>query len=158
MSSAGKEYINFWPSTIFLQPSLILHYDCPIGLLANGDARVAIQTLKNAAYYAEKSGAKRISQEHLDKGWKDARTIKRTYLLNKLTDNHRILFEIVLSKEEIVSGDLWAAYHPEAKERGLTPIAPMTFSEYMNKLRDVGLVKVSRARVRGKVRLFKIAE
>ena len=41
----------------------------------------------------------------------------------------------------------------EAKERGLNPIALRTFSEYMNKLRDVGLVKVSRARVRGKVTL-----
>jgi DNA-binding transcriptional ArsR family regulator len=40
----------------------------------------------------------------------------------------------------------------------LNPIALRTFSEYMNKLRDVGLVKVSRARVRGKVRLFKVAE
>jgi cell division control protein 6 len=126
--------------------------------LANGDARVAIQTLKNAAYYAERSGAKRIFQEHLDKGWKDARAIKRNYLLNKLADDHRILFEIVRQKKEIISGDLWAAYLSGAADRGLNPIAVRTFSEYMNKLRDVGLVKVSRARVRGKVRLFKVVE
>ena len=39
--------------------------------------------------------------------------------------------------------------------RGLTPIAPRTFSEYMNKLGEVRLVKLTRARIRGKVRLFK---
>ena len=129
-----------------------------ISVFANGDARVAIQTLKNAAYYAERSGAKRIFQERLDRGWKDARAIKRTYLLNKLTEDYRILFEIVRQKKEIISGDLWAAYLSGAAERGLNPIALRTFSEYMNKLRDVGLVKVSRAGVRGKVRLFKVAE
>jgi DNA-binding transcriptional ArsR family regulator len=62
------------------------------------------------------------------------------------------------SHSSLISGDLWGAYLSGAAERGLNPIALRTFSEYMNKLRDVGLVKVSRARVRGKVRLFKIAE
>jgi hypothetical protein len=70
---------------------------------AEGDARIAIQTLKNAANYAEKGNSIRILQEHAEKGWKDARVIKKTYLLNKLTTHHRILFEIVKSRKEIVS-------------------------------------------------------
>ena len=117
---------------------------------ANGDARVAIQALKNAACYAGRSGAKRVFQEYPNKGWKDARAIKRTYLLNKLTEDHRILYEVVRQKKEIISGDLWASYLSGAAARGLNPIALRAFLEYMNKLRYVGLLKVSRARVRGK--------
>jgi Cdc6-like AAA superfamily ATPase len=74
------------------------------------------------------------------------------------TEHRRILFEIVLARKDVHSGDLWTAYLAEAGQKGLNPIALRTFSEYMNKLGEIGLVKVSRARVRGKVRLFKVVE
>ncbi|MCJ7646387.1 AAA family ATPase [bacterium] len=125
---------------------------------ADGDARIAIQTLKNSAYYAEKSNSPKILPEHVEKGWKDAKVIKKTYLLNKLTTDHRILFEIIKSKKEILSNELWEAYLTEAAKRGRQPIALRTYSEYMNKLRDLGLIQADRARVRGKVRVFRVVE
>lgn len=111
-----------------------------ISEMAGDDARIAIQNLKNAAYYAEKSNNPKILPEHVEKGWKDARVIKKTYLLNKLTPDHRILYEIIKSK------------------KGVQPIALRTYSEYVNKLRDLGLIKADRARVRGKVRVFRVAD
>jgi len=127
-----------------------------ISEIADGDARVAIQTLKNAAYYAEKSSSPRILPEHIEKGWKDARVIKKTYLLNKLTADHRILYEIIKARKEILSNQLWEAYLSEAQTRGIKSIALRTYSEYVNKLRDLGLIQAERAKVRGKVRVFRV--
>lgn len=129
-----------------------------ISEMAEGDARIAIQTLKNAAYYAEKSNASQILPEHVEKGWKDARFIKKTYLLNKLTADHKILFEIIKSRKEILSNQLWEDYLSEARKKGIQPIAPRTYLIHVNKLRDLGLIKAERARVRGKVRVFRVVE
>jgi orc1/cdc6 family replication initiation protein len=129
-----------------------------ISEMAGGDARIAIQTLKNAAYYAEKNNSPKILPEHIEKGWKDASVIKRAYLLNKLTLDHKILYEIIKSKKEALSNQLWEAYLSEVQKRGVRPIALRTYSEYMNKLRDLGLIKAERAKVRGKVRVFRVVE
>jgi Cdc6-like AAA superfamily ATPase len=126
--------------------------------MADGDARIAIQTLKNSAYYAEKSNSPKILPGHVEKGWKDAKVIKKTYLLNKLTTDHRILFEIIKSKKEVLSNQLWGDYISEARRKGVKAIALRTYSEYVNKLRDLGLIKADRARVRGKVRVFRVVE
>ena len=122
--------------------------------LAEGDARVAIQTLKNAAYIAEKEFAKRIEAKHIREGWQAARDIKKEYMLNKLTSHHRMLYEIIKSKPGIKSGELWNAYLQECEEEHIRPIAERTFSLYMHKLIETGLVKAERAMVRGKVRIF----
>jgi len=103
--------------------------------MAEGDARIAIQTLKNSAYYAEKGNSPKILPEHVEKGWKDARVIKKTYLLNKLTTDHKILFEVIKSRKEILSNKLWEAYLSGTKKKGIQPIASRTYSEYVNKLR-----------------------
>jgi len=129
-----------------------------ISEMAEGDARIAIQTLKNAAYYAEKGMSSKILPEHVEKGWKDAKVIKKTYLLNKLTADHKILYGIVKSRKEILSNQVWETYLSEAQKRGVQPIALRTYSEYVNKLRDLGLIKAERARVRGKVRVFRVVE
>jgi len=125
-----------------------------IAEMAEGDARIAIQTLKNAAYYAEKGNSSRILSEHVEKGRKDARVIKKTYLLNKLTADHRILYEVIQSRKQVHSNELWEAYLSEARKRGLKPIALRTYSEYVNKLRDLRLITADRARVKGRVRVF----
>jgi Cdc6-like AAA superfamily ATPase len=86
------------------------------------------------------------------------RVIKKTYLLNKLTTDHRILYDVIKSRKEILSNELWEAYLSGAKKKGIQPIALRTYSEYVNKLRDLGLIKADRARVRGKVRVFRVVE
>jgi cell division control protein 6 len=126
--------------------------------MAEGDARIAIQTLKNAAYYAEKENRPKILLEHVCMGWKDARIIKRAYLLNKLATDHKIFYEIIKARKGIMSNQLWKTYLSEAKKQGFKPIALRTYSEYVNKLRDLGLISAERARVRGKVRVFRVAE
>lgn len=124
--------------------------------LAEGDARVAIQTLKNAAYNAEKDASKAINENHIKGGFTSAKGTKKTYLLDKLTSHQRLLYDLVAERGEINSGELWQAYLARCNSLTKPPIALRTFSEYMNKLIELGLVRWDRALVRGKVRVFKI--
>jgi len=128
-----------------------------IARLAEGDARVAIHTLKNAGYLAENEGSSQIHEKHVNEGFSSAKDIKKTYLLNKLTTHHRLLYEIVREKGSIHSGQLWKAYLERCSSLGKQPIALRTFSEYMNKLIELDLVQWDRALVRGKVRVFRVS-
>ena len=112
-----------------------------IAELADGDARVAIQTLKNAAYNAEKSDASSIAEKHIRAAYSVAKDIKKTYLLNKLTTHHRMLFELVKERGEINSGELWDLYLARCRSENKPAIALRTFSEYMNKLIELDLVR-----------------
>lgn len=83
-------------------------------------------------------------------GWNSAKNLKKTYLLNKLTLHHRLLYELVKENKEIKSGELWKIYLEKCKNLKTQPIALRTYSQYMNKLIEPDLVKWERALVRGK--------
>ncbi|MDH5386064.1 MAG: hypothetical protein OEY18_15300, partial [Candidatus Aminicenantes bacterium] len=129
-----------------------------IASLAEGDARVAIQTLKNAAYNAENDFSRTVKKNHIKKGYSSVKIRNRTYLLDKLSSHHRLLYELVKKKKSIHSGQLWKVYLEKCGELKKQPIALRTFSEYMNKLIELDLVQWDRALVRGKVRVFKTSE
>ena len=129
-----------------------------IARLAQGDARVAIQSLRNAAILAERDQASSICSRHVDAGWNSSKDIKMTYLLRKLTDHHRLLYELVAKRPGILSGDLWRLYLRTCRQKALTPIAVRTFSDYCNKLAELGLIRAKRAAIQGKVREFSPAE
>jgi archaeal cell division control protein 6 len=125
-----------------------------IAQLASGDARLAIQTLKNAACLAEKEGCGTIKDSHVRRAWNSAKDLKVSYLLRKLTDHHRLLYELIAGTAVILSGDLWRLYLKTCNERRIRPIAVRTFSDYCNKLVELALVRAKRAPIQGKVREF----
>jgi len=125
-----------------------------IAQLSGGDARLAIQTLRNAAMLAEVEGAEVIGPGHVEAGWNSASQVKKSYLLGKLTDHHRLLYEIIGDNPGIRSGQLWKVYLKTCRERGMKPIAVRTYSDYCNALGRQGLVEIKRAAVSGKVREF----
>jgi len=127
-----------------------------IAVLAEGDARVAIQTLKNSAYHAETDFSRTIKEKHIKEGNNSAKVLNKSYLLDRLTSHHRLLRELVKASKEINSGELWKAYLAKCLKLKKQPIALRTYSEYMNKLIELDLVQWDRALVRGKVRVFKI--
>ena len=67
-----------------------------------------------------------------------------------------MLYEIVKEKGKILSGELWDEYVNRCKKLKRRPLASRTFSDYANRLVQAGLISSERARVRGKVRLFKV--
>lgn len=126
--------------------------------LSNGDARTAIQVLRNAAFNADKEGIQRLAPRHIRMGHTFSEGIKKGFLLERLTNHQRLLYELVKKNKEIASGELWKTYCRKCCRGKLRPIALRTFSDYMRKLIDLGLIKWDRAPVRGKVRVFKVAD
>lgn len=63
--------------------------------LAAGDARIAIQTLRNSAFIAEKSDKSKITNEDVEKAYEEVREIKKKYMLEKLGEHHRLIYEII---------------------------------------------------------------
>jgi cell division control protein 6 len=122
---------------------------------AAGDARIAIQTLRNAAVYADSEGAAAISAKHVDKGHSDTRGLKKTYELKRLTDHHRLLYRLIKERPGVSSPDLFRGYIQECESRNWKPVAGRTFSLYMQKMTELKLVRPERARVKGRVYSFK---
>ena len=105
---------------------------------------------------AQKELSKGITLLHVHKGHVSAKNIKKSYLLNKLTEHHKLLYNLIKEKREIMSGELWKQYLRKCHNLNRRAIALRTYSEYINKLIEIGLVQSDRALVRGKVRVFKI--
>ena len=125
-----------------------------IAQLAEGDARSAIQTLRCAAEFAEREGSERIETRHIMKGISSSVEMKRAYALKRLTEHHRILFDLVKTSPGIKSTDLWKAYLEKVAERGLEPIAKRTFCHYTSQMREQGLIRAERVKSKGKIYSF----
>jgi len=125
-----------------------------IAALAEGDARCAFQTLINAARWAENENSDAIEKKHVQAGHSFSRGSKKAMLLEKLSSHHRLLYDLVKEHGQINSGELWEAYLDDCRDQDKPAIALRTFSEYMNKLIELDLVRWDRALVRGKVRVF----
>lgn len=127
-----------------------------IAEMASGDARSAIRTLKAAAELAENEKLDAISTHTLESQWDNAKEAKQDYVLASLTEDHRIVCQIVRENSQIMSGDLWQKYLQHCEQVQRKPLASRTFSDYTNRLVQADLITSERARVKGKVRLFKI--
>lgn len=128
-----------------------------VAKLAKGDARIAIQTLKHAANYADVYASNSIQQHHVKSGVTIARNAKKKYVLQKLSEHHQLIYGIVQDFGEIRSGELWTEYLRRCKQAGMQAAAPRTFSLYLKRLEDLQIVTSSRALgVKGNVRVFRV--
>jgi orc1/cdc6 family replication initiation protein len=120
------------------------------------DARAAIRMLHRAAVMVDHQRMDRITTASLKVQFNAARETRRTCILNSLTQDHRMLYEIIKQERQILSGDLWQKYLQCCERVKRRPLASRTFSDYVNRLADGGLITSERARVKGKVRLFAV--
>jgi len=128
-----------------------------IAAMSQGDARVAIRMLCRAAVQADHHQIDRITTTTLAEQVKTVKKAREASVLNSLTQDHRILYNIIKQKKQILSGGLWHNYLGHCTRIKRRPLASRTFSDYMNMLIQTGLITSERARVKGKVRLFRIA-
>lgn len=129
-----------------------------IARLAEGDARAGIQVLKNAACCADNDCAMTIGLKHVKEGHNSSKDLEKSYLFDRLNSHQRLLYELVKERKEINSGELWKIYLERCRKQDKQPIAVRTFSEYMNILIEMNLVRWDRALVKGKVRVFSAVE
>jgi len=124
--------------------------------LANGDARMAIQTLRNAAAYAENAKKGKIEVKDLEKGWVDAAELKVNKVLANLNEHHKFIYEVIQERRKVVSGKLWDAYKDACRRKKLKPVPQRTFQYYRDELLCMGLICSKRLRIRGNVRLYSL--
>ena len=127
-----------------------------IARVSQGDARAAIRMLHRAAVMADHQKIDRITTARLKEQFKAAGETRKNSILSNLTHDHRMLFEIVKQNRQVLSGNLWQKYLQNCEQARRKPLAPRTFSDYANRLVQSGLITSERARVKGKVRLFKV--
>jgi len=136
---------------------------CPAYLLkrmatvCSGDARVAIQTLRNAAVSAERQRHEAITSSDVAAGWHDCQKAGGSQLLANLTEDHRMLHQIVTKQKGVLSTELRELYLQQCSGINRKPIAPRTFSGYIVQLVRLKLLACERARVKGNVYLLRPA-
>ena len=171
-SRLNPKFIHFTPYTvnelveILKERALIaLHAEAwddeilrKIAVLSDGNARTAIQIIKSAVQKAEECKTRAIKPEFVESSMNEMKDLRREYTLKKLPDDLRMLYDIIKKQGTIISGKLWDDYQEQCKERNRKPIARRTFTSYMEKLRQMNIVKIERARVKGKVYILSVID
>jgi len=103
----------------------------------NGDARSGIQILRNAAIDAETNNLSAITSQEILLASKNVRKYRVSYLLQKLNEHQKTLYEILRESKSIESGKLFDEY---CKKTDNT-ITDRSYRNYMQKMVEFGLVK-----------------
>jgi len=120
-----------------------------ISAMANGDARIALQILLRAAKKAEDKNLKHITIEEIKQASKEAHKFKKSYLLKKLNEHQRVIYEILERKIKMASGALYKEYRSLVSK----PVVDRAYRNYMKRMVELGLVKVEG---KGRWKIFEI--
>lgn len=100
---------------------------------ADGDARIAIQTLRVAA----NTGGHGLTDDAVTAALPEARTQLRRKNLDALNEHQRLLYEIITDESPIKPGDITAEYREQIED----PRSYRTVRKYLSKLRQYDLVE-----------------
>ncbi|MBN2565973.1 MAG: AAA family ATPase [Candidatus Eisenbacteria bacterium] len=125
---------------------------------SGGDARVAIQTLRIAAYLAEKGKANQLRTGDVEQGLLKSGELRRIYVLKGLSEHHRLLHHIVKEAGEISLAELWKRYRDESAAAGFQPMAKRTFNYYKQHLVNARLLKERQGKGRRNVIILQVFE
>ena len=125
---------------------------------SDGNARVAIQSLRSSAFLAESKDSPRITFEQVKDVQPSVRQLEKSYALGNLSDHHRLLYEVISRQPSIESGDLWRTYLARCEQQHIKPIALRTFSPYINRLIYDGLINAERVSSWTKARRFVVSD
>lgn len=104
---------------------------------SNGDARIAINSLRIAAEEAEKQGREKILDEDIEAAVPEAVKQDQSESLEKLNDDQRVLYDIIKKEDEIKPRDLYDRYREEADE----PKVERTLRNYLKKMENYRLIE-----------------
>lgn len=105
--------------------------------MSNGDARIGLQILKLAAREAESKGLKVLSIEEIKKASRCVRKYKLSYLVAKLNEHQRVIYQILKANKSMESGRLYDEYYKIAEE----PVVDRVHRNHMERMEELGLVK-----------------
>ncbi len=129
-----------------------------IATQSNGDARVAIQTLRAAVYRADKGRGSQIRSADIEEGLRSTSSLRRRYALKSLSEQHRLLHHLVKDAGVISTLELWKRYREEARKHEMEPMARRTFTHYKQQLIANRLLKERAGPGRRNVRFLEVSE
>lgn len=108
-----------------------------VSRICNGDARIGLQTIKMAARQAESKGLTRITIDEIKDASKSVRKRTTPYLLSKLNEHQKAIFDILKKNGSMESGRLYAEYCKTVKD----PVVDRAYRNHMERMEELGLVK-----------------
>jgi Cdc6-like AAA superfamily ATPase len=120
-------------------PAVLRH----IAVAANGDARVAIQILRQAAAAAEMSGNTRLSTRLVGQCLRSWYLVEQESRLAGLSEHERILFDQAKRQGPLRASELARRYTACCQSRNIQPVARRTFTKYLSRLSAAGLLDTS---------------
>lgn len=112
----------------------------PIEIIAtwsNGDARVALQTVRAAAVSADAKRREVITIDDVKDAIKGARKSKLEYVKSKLNEHQKFLLEQIEKSREIDSGELFRKYEDNFQQ----PLGERAYRNQMEHLVQTGLIR-----------------
>lgn len=104
---------------------------------SNGDARIAINSLRIAAEEAEEQDREKILDEDIESAVPEAVEQDQSESLEKLNEDQRILYDIIKQDEEIKPRELYDRYREKADE----PKVERTLRNYLKKMENYRLIE-----------------
>lgn len=102
-----------------------------------GDARAGIQILKNAAIDAESRGLESITINEVKLASGYARKYRLSYLLGKLNEHQKTIYELLKQNKTMDSGKLFNDYRKSINET----VTDRSYRNYMMRMVELGLVR-----------------
>ncbi|KXB07863.1 hypothetical protein AKJ58_01600 [candidate division MSBL1 archaeon SCGC-AAA385D11] len=120
-----------------------------IAMFAEGDARLAIDSLRLAAERSEEGDHEEIQDEFIEGSVSKAKKEIDSKTLEKLNDDQLLLYRILKPEEELRAGEL----HEKYKEKAEDPVVDRTVRKYLGKLERLGLIETEGE---GRWRVYKV--
>ena len=115
-----------------------------------GDVRIGLQCLFKAGRIAEQESSDKVKVMHIKNVLKEVKEVKPEILKEKVSDEEKIILEILHDGRIWKSGDLYEKYCELAKD----PVSDRLFRDCVNHLGEVNLVKIRKRNFQGSIRLI----
>ena len=125
---------------------------------ARGDARAALEALRQAAVASESSGKNRIALSACAGVLREQAPTRQEEMVQRLSYHERLMYELALKHEPVLSTELRLAYGDHCQKNAIRPVARRTFSKYVKLMVERGLLGVDPRIVAGKGRLLRACE
>lgn len=105
-----------------------------IAELSQGDARLALDTLRISAERAESEGRGNIQDEHIPNISQEALRKRREESLGKLNPYQKIIHDIISTRKKIGSEELFREFQKQSRRQSLIEVTDRTYRKYLEKM------------------------
>lgn len=127
-----------------------------MSITIEGDAGLAIGTLRRAAQLAEVNRSLSIQTTEIARAFGEMKLVRRKYHMNRLTSHHRVIVEVTEREPGIASQSLWEAYQVECERQSRTRVALRMFTSYAGRLVQLKLIRSEPKPGDGTARVFSL--